>query len=265
MSTSGMELENIKTLIETKIQHTYLEKYIKKPVIDDEKLMVLISVIDNTTLSDAKKKQYIVTTMLVQIALDTHDQVIKVTQPDEGKEQKQQKQLTVLAGDYYSGLYYSLLAEVGDYDMIHVLASAIKEINEYKMKLYYLETNSFLSFIKLIQKVESLLFVHVTEYVKEFAVKNVIEEWLLASKLLQEIEHVDKEGYSPLLDLWFSQSRTYTYSMMVKTVKTIFNRTLQQMEQTLPQLPDNHTRLKNHIFNQIKENLNKQTTKVEEG
>ncbi|WP_106497401.1 heptaprenyl diphosphate synthase component 1 [Lentibacillus sp. Marseille-P4043] len=265
MSTSGMELENIKTLIETKIQHTYLEKYIKKPVLDDEKLMILISIIDNTTLSDAKKKQYIITTMLVQIALDTHDQVIKVTQPDEEKQQKQQKQLTVLAGDYYSGLYYSLLAEAGDYDMIHVLASAIKEINEYKMKLYYLEANSFLSFIKLTQKIESLLFVHVAEHVKEFAVKNVIEEWLLASKLLQEREHVTKEGYSPLLDLWFSQSRADAYSTMVKTVETITNRTLQHIEQILPQLPGYHTSLKNHIFNQIKRNLNKQTTKAEEG
>jgi heptaprenyl diphosphate synthase len=250
-----MELESLRVMIADEIQHTYLDKYIKKPVIDEEKLIILSSVMNHTTLSASKKKQYIMATMLVQIALDTHDLVSKVTSPDEGNVQKKQKQLHVLAGDYYSGLYYSLLAKVSDYDMIHVLASAIKEINEYKMKLYYLEVDSFQSFLHLVQKVESLLFVHVAQYVKESAIGNSIEAWLLANRLLREKQHVHDNGYSSLLDRWVGQSKTDTYATMAGKMDKVIEDTLWQMRQHLSQLPNHYyTILKEHISNRIRAN-----------
>lgn len=250
-----MELENLSVMIEDEIRHTYLDKYIKKPVIDEEKLIILSSVMNHTALPASKQKQYIMATMLVQIALDTHDLVEKITKLDEGNVQKKQKQLHVLAGDYYSGLYYSLLAKVGDYDMIHVLASAIKEINEYKMKLYYLEVDSFQSFLHLVCKVESLLFVHVAQYVKESAIGNSIEDWLLVNRLLQEKQHFHDKGYSSLLDMWFSQSKTDTYTTMMEKLDRIIEDTLRQLEQHLSQLPDRHyTILKEHISNRIRAN-----------
>src|SRR5699024_3634853 len=91
--------------------------------------------LNNINMPVKKKEKYMITTMLVQIALDTHDLVTdKKNDTVEPLSVESTRQLTVLAGDYYSGLYYLLLAEIEDYQLIHALAIAIKEITELKLR-----------------------------------------------------------------------------------------------------------------------------------
>ncbi|WP_188453857.1 heptaprenyl diphosphate synthase component 1 [Virgibacillus oceani] len=252
VQTPSLEIKNLKASIEETIHHTYLEKYLQKPVIDDEKLFILASTISNASLTLSEKKQYIITTMLVQIALDTHDLVTKNTDIDESKNLKKKRQLTVLAGDYYSGLYYLLLSEIEDYKMIHVLASAIKEINEYKMRIYYREADTFLEYIDLIKKVESLLILRVADHVQMSALKSVTEEWLLTNKLLQaKRQFLNKKG-SPLFDKWLGQSTFHTYSSLVSGVEAIFQEKLSSVEKEISKLPSRQSDLKIHVSNKLK-------------
>ncbi|MEC5422460.1 heptaprenyl diphosphate synthase component 1 [Virgibacillus sp. C22-A2] len=259
-----MDTRHLRILIEKKIKHTYLEKHIQKPVIDEEKLILLTAVIKNTTLSATQKEHYIITTMLVQIALDTHDLVPEVNYPDENAEVKLPKQLNVLAGDYFSGLYYLLLSEIEDFDLIHKLASAIKEINEYKMKLYYKEADSFQDYIDLIKEVESLLIRYVGEYVNDSIVSSITYNWLITNKLIHERNKFGKYGFSSLLAEWINNSSS-TDDSILDIVESIINTNLIQLDEMLLQLPLQHQTLKEHINSSLHELLLKKTSIVEEG
>lgn len=235
LHTSLLEIKEIKELITYKIEHTYLNKYIQKPVIDEGKIIALSIIVNNTSLPALTKKQYIITTMLVQIALDTHD-LVPITNDDlEGEEEITTRQLTVLAGDYYSGLYYLLLAEIGDIDMIHVVATAIKEINEYKMKLYYKEVNSFDDYIAMVQKVDSLLIMRVAEFVNNAMINDIIGEILITHKLIQEKCNFPNQGQSAIINNWLSYAQNSTYPSILNRVESVIEQNTSQIEAFLSQ------------------------------
>lgn len=204
-------------LLTYKIKHTYLDKYIKKPMIDEGKLAALSTIVNHTDLSIHVKKQYIITTMLVQIALDTHDQV-PIANNDHGEESNVSKQLTVLAGDYYSGLYYLLLAEIKDIHMIRMLAKTIKEISEYKMQLYYKEVDTFANYIALIGKAESLLMTRVAEFVNVPINHEALEKLMVIHKLTAEKEVYPYDNQSSIPSHWLSD-HTYTAESVIADYK----------------------------------------------
>lgn len=72
---------------------------------------------------------------LVQLGLDTHD---TVDSEDSGKEEPtmRSRQLKVLAGDYFSSVFYALLAQGAEIGMISAMSSAICEVNRLKVRLY---------------------------------------------------------------------------------------------------------------------------------
>ncbi len=65
----------------------------------------------------------------IQAALDIHDRI------DRTDATSPVQQLTVLAGDHFSGIHYRILAETGEFALIRELSKTIAHINEQKTAL----------------------------------------------------------------------------------------------------------------------------------
>ncbi|RFU69093.1 heptaprenyl diphosphate synthase component 1 [Bacillus sp. V59.32b] len=183
-------LTELKEMIETKADHPYLLMFLEKPSIDDDKLLLLMGLFNELEITDAERKKYIISTMLVQMALDTHETVTNTPiQPEEDGSQKI-RQLMVLAGDYYSGLYYQLLSEVENIPLIRVLASAIKDINENKVLLYQKSLNEISGLLEAVKTIESSLVRKVSE-----SFDKPIWSVLSADILLLKRLHIEKKRY----------------------------------------------------------------------
>ncbi|WP_176330232.1 heptaprenyl diphosphate synthase component 1 [Oceanobacillus rekensis] len=266
MNTSITEIQNIRGLLEDKLQHKYLEKYIQKPKIDEEKLRILTSLVNNkVSLNPIQRERYIITAMLVQIALDTHELVPVRNEWDETKEDKLTKQLRVLAGDYYSGLYYLLLSEIEDFDFIHTLASAIRKINEYKIMLYYKEVESFEEFIVLTKKIDSMLILHVAQFIYGSTLDQVISDWLFTDRMTREIKEMQLNGEFPLYEIWQAIDETSNYSVFITKINGIIYENRVELPSLISNLPDNFMFLKKYLRNSINETEQHDPFTAEEG
>src|SRR5690625_5204600 len=75
MQTFGEETSRLKSFIEERMRHAFVEKFIDKPFIDLDKLSILQFLYSESNLFQKEKDCYIATVMFVQIALDTHEKV----------------------------------------------------------------------------------------------------------------------------------------------------------------------------------------------
>jgi heptaprenyl diphosphate synthase len=180
------QLAEMKELVEQKVFHSYLFKFIQTPYIDEDKLLILISILNKIEMSNMKAQNYCLTTMLIQIALDTHENVPNETISDLEEESQKNKQLTVLAGDYFSGLYYKLLAETDDIQMINVLSKGIKVVNEHKISVFQQEFDAIEKLMSSIKMIESSLIIKFIEYFKVDFWKEAVIHFLFIKRLLHE-------------------------------------------------------------------------------
>ncbi|MCK1982429.1 MULTISPECIES: heptaprenyl diphosphate synthase component 1 [Peribacillus] len=196
------DIRQLKRLIETKAQHPYLLKYIQKPSLDEDKLILLWGLFNDLDVLSEKRNQYIISTMLVQIALDTHEIVSNSGEGTELPEVLKNRQLQVLAGDYYSGLYYQVLASVGNVDMIRLLSSAIKKINDNKIILYQQGSiNDVPTLLMTIKAIEASLIHKLADYYNEPAWIEIAEDLLLLKRLHAEKNSYMESGQSIVFDV----------------------------------------------------------------
>ncbi|USK48673.1 heptaprenyl diphosphate synthase component 1 [Bacillus sp. CMF12] len=192
-----IKLADVKEQIEKKVNHPYLLRYIDSPVIDEDKLLLLISFLDDVEIPDSKAEKYAVTAMLIQIALDTHELVKNDESEDKGLKHRQ---LTVLAGVYYSGLYYKILAAFDDIRMIRAFADGIKDVNEHKISLYQKSPDAVDSLMNSVKKVEASLFEKLADAFSKAAWKEVISNLLFIKRLIAEKQQFMKEGTSVVFE-----------------------------------------------------------------
>lgn len=194
LPTSSAELHKLRSLIEDKTKHAYVDDNIQQPAIDDIKLKLLYSMMKCSKLPQPKIEQYILSTMFVQMALDIHEMVPVNNNRNENSTNQKKRQLMVLAGDYYSGLFYSLLSETEDFSVIHILSTAIREINEYKMQLYFNKVTSFTDVFQLVKKIESLLISSILAHFDEIPDQTPIEDFIMLNLMVRERDLLKSSG-----------------------------------------------------------------------
>lgn len=178
------EIRQLKEMIEEKLHHSFLLQHIEEPKINDCKLYFLNHILNMSTIAPKTKEQLIITSMLVQIALDIHEQ-IPDSKMDNSPSIGVDSQLAILAGDYYSGLYYWLLSEIEGRELITLLATAIKQINELKMDFYFLENRTIEQSLIYHKRIESLLITNIARYFGLEHYAPIMEEVLLTNTMIE--------------------------------------------------------------------------------
>jgi heptaprenyl diphosphate synthase len=193
-------MTDMKDIIIQKISLSYLQQFIQNPIIDEDKLLLLISMLDHHGLSKLEMEDFVVTPMLVQIALDTHEQVSNSTIKIESETSLKLRQLTVLGGIYYSSLYYKILADTNNIAMIRVLADGIKDINENKILLYQNDLDEIDKLMNSVMIIESSLLNKIAEYLHENGWKEVASHFLFVKRVLLEKSSFIQDGTSQLFE-----------------------------------------------------------------
>ncbi|MHB0798171.1 heptaprenyl diphosphate synthase component 1 [Bacillus thuringiensis] len=188
----------IKEKLMEKLRHPYFINYIEEPFIDEEKIALLYGALKSANLHIEQIEHYVVTIMLVQIALDTHERVSNKAGEEEIEFHKC-RQLTVLAGDYYSGLYYYLLSMNRDIVLIRALAEGIKEINEHKIMLYQKAHETTDDIMKSVVTIESALLQKTCDHFHLSHWKPFITYVLGGNRLQKEIQLYADKQHSPVL------------------------------------------------------------------
>ena len=257
--TKSIEINELKLCIKNKLQHTYVDRFVKKPFIDEDKLEILQYVYNDIQLPRQMKQQHMTSIMLVQIALDTHEKI--PNQHQEWVMNETEKQLSVLAGDYYSGLYYLLLSEIEEINMIQVIATAIRKMNENKMVLFYEEVHSIDELLYLIRDIESNLFTEIASYLRTDPILiSIIQDVLLINRLNRELTEPNS-----ILANFLTKFRTELE--IQENYKDEINKVIlckkDQLENKLMELPYQHIQFKNTI--RAKFALSSNTSFAEEG
>lgn len=114
--------------------HSYVEYYVDVPSMAENRLELLYLFLLEQGMTKERAVIFCTATGLVQLGLDMHEHVKNEYEQTQTAERS--RQLTVLAGDYYSARYYHLLAQNSEIKAIQVLSGAIQRVNEAKMRLY---------------------------------------------------------------------------------------------------------------------------------
>ncbi|GAA4709085.1 heptaprenyl diphosphate synthase component 1 [Brevibacillus fulvus] len=198
------ELREISEQISKRVSLSFVEKYVDIPALAEERLALLYIYLREEGVDAERSKILCITTGLVQLGMDTHETV--KTSYDATLSAERTRQLTVLAGDFFSGYYYQLLADAGEVEAIRVLAEAIEQVNEAKMKLYMLERENKLSFdlyLPLRKTIDTAPFV---AFVKFFSKQDesrrfwisLFEESSAAERMIEEWEQLKWQQQNPI-------------------------------------------------------------------
>ena len=158
--------QNIKTYrndLERAIRHPILERDVGIVNLNEAKIFCLLLPKLNGEHWTEMTNKAALAVGAVQAGFDAHDRI------DIADSSSTLQQLTVLSGDYFSGIHYRLLASISDFDFIRALANTIGLVNETKTNYQGRAPSDFEQLLNAIRTIEAgciKQFLHSFEYAK---------------------------------------------------------------------------------------------------
>ncbi|MFB1080819.1 heptaprenyl diphosphate synthase component 1 [Jeotgalibacillus sp. JSM ZJ347] len=216
--------------ISDQIHHPYLHAAIGQPEIDIERLSLLLLPFYLKNKYTKLDQSYVATAILIQQALDTHEKV------SSNNESHRMKQLTVLAGDYYSGLYYKILSDIPDIELIRKIARAIEVINEHKIEISPEHSLSEDEYLHSLTKIESSIITSLFRHLEFHDLVPLAENLLLIQRLKKE-EAAYSQGQFSSLFYFFKHGKNHIKtSDYLRTYKNIIKRISEKVEHQVKEL-----------------------------
>ncbi|WP_050180731.1 heptaprenyl diphosphate synthase component 1 [Domibacillus robiginosus] len=160
----------------------FLNKVIGMPVINPLRASALMLAFTDQERKSEQVQKQMQAAVLIGLAMDVHDAIPSVTE-----EMTQKNQLIVLAGDYFSGMYYRTLAEADCVHWVGILAGAVKRVNEAKTSLHRHQLGTIEAILNAVGVIEGDIIgaVH-TEKKTDEALARAVRQLLTADRLLRE-------------------------------------------------------------------------------
>ncbi|USB34762.1 heptaprenyl diphosphate synthase component 1 [Paenibacillus sp. YPG26] len=131
-----MRTYRIPELAKKYVDYDMITTHTELPPLANARVRLLYTfLIGQEGFSEAEAENIALAVYLVQLGMDTHDLIdAEPIRKEEGL--MRSRQLNVLAGDYFSSLFYELLAGAGRIELISELSSSVCEVNRKKVNLY---------------------------------------------------------------------------------------------------------------------------------
>ncbi|WKA57234.1 heptaprenyl diphosphate synthase component 1 [Planococcus shenhongbingii] len=199
---TSMELDVLKA-----VKQRTLENFTEGPSVERARLFFLLLPFFDENHWSGEIEASAKTVSIVYAALHAHDQV-----KENALVITKKQQLTVLAGDFYSGIYYQMLANSNNITMIQRLATSIIKVSENKASFYD-------GLVRSVEEIDDLVHVIETELLTTFYKFYGFEKYAsLATLMLRYIRYVE--------ELEFLQNNSQT------RILRLLNQTLQHPLQT---------------------------------
>ncbi|ANU10664.1 heptaprenyl diphosphate synthase component I [Planococcus antarcticus DSM 14505] len=175
------------------VQQRTLDQFTEGPSIKESRLFFLLLPFFDGKNWSAEIESSAKTVSIVYAALHAHDKI------KEDVPIIKEQQLTVLAGDLYSGIYYQMLVNSKNIAMVQQLASAIIQVSEKK-------TSFFEEAIRPLDEIEEAIIIIETElllsYYRFYGFSEytlLAEQTLLYLRYAEELEYLQSKHYTNFL------------------------------------------------------------------
>ena len=174
-------VQQLKSNILLHVRHRALLQHTGEPILDENQLFFILLPQLSNKVADDNFHLNATTVGIVHASLMEHGQI------KEQNATSKQQQLTVLSGDYYSGRYYLMLAQLGNIELINLLSKGIVERCEQEMTVYEGNARTADQWLHSLTVIEARLITQFYKALQQDAYSEIAEHALTIMRLKREM------------------------------------------------------------------------------